>query len=254
MFVMELYHGLSFKMPINDRCSFKQRVAARYPSLEVEDQQNKGAQYYSEVGVSYLPSTLPFPESPKEIQIFTEFIVQEAIRKSPERTEQRYAHLCSNAEDKYFGMTIKRRVFSDKRDERNPPTTVNTTKTTTTSAVSSTPATITSTAAIESNKNDRSESRDNRKPLFCNHCKGTTHLIETCFQLHPELKEKHKEKLQAKRQRQKDNKSTGKNEGNAKCSDPKDPNVTFNGKQVRFTTNSIKQQSDVQPTTDKKDF
>ena len=238
-FVLELYHGLSFKLPIPDRVTFKQRVAMRYPSIDSIDQLNKGAQYYNESINTMMPHTLPFPETPNEIHAFSEFLVQEAVKKSPERAEQKYMHLCSNPDDRYFGTVIKKST-QNKRDfgstvqaqpSPQPPIVQSSATSSHHTQSQSTPA------PNQANAGNGNKQKGEKK--WCEQCKSKTHNPETCWTLHPELKEPMKAELKARAKQSKAAKAK-KNSGNSNNQTQKegDKNYQVQGKNVQFDKNS----------------
>ena len=204
-FVQEIFHGIAFKMPKGDRQSYYATVYARYPSLKTAEYSDKGSQYYSSSTPDYLPYTKPYPHGAKEISEFEEFLIQTASELTPQKIELNYAYLCSDSDHRMFG-TISRPAVKFAAGTKNG----NEDKSASNEGqgkggqhqVKQVAANIATSSKAQMSPPPNKSPPSSARPV-CSHCDKLGHAVETCFVLHPELKEEYLAKSKARRQERK---------------------------------------------------
>ena len=200
-FVQELFHGIGFKLPKGDRPTFYNNVYMRYPSIKTVDYTDKGSQYYAASLMEYVPYTKPFPRGAKEIGEFENYLILMASSLTPSKVEHNFIHLCSDPEHRTFGTMSKQSVKFAEGTKGNNNNNQKSGSNDQQKGLAR-PAGVAAAAASKPSKSTNEGQNSNQSParLTCSHCKRNGHVEDTCFILHPEIKDEVVAKSKLRRQ------------------------------------------------------
>jgi hypothetical protein len=239
--IVDMYHGIEYKLPLDDRPTFCQRITQKYQTLDDYDQE-------FEVGyqddLCQPIGSLPFPVTPTEIEIFEEHLVRNAVTVINIRNKKsNFWNLCSDPDHKIWGLGATPNTKHSKASA----------SATTTSDVSSQDTKAVSTHAVEAKKWKGKKNQNDS--VFCQHCKKKGHDEAKCWMLHPELKPKFYKSNKEGKQMKKES-APVKKEERGKCIAPQSAPYQFDGGKVTFTidTDGILPLRKSEPATKTQDF
>ena len=206
-FVISLFVAVSMKIPVTYREAYYKDVFALYPSLNDKMQGNPCAQMVKGLPPAAYQGTgsgLPFPTGPKAIKEFACSLVYKASQRNAQELEQAHTRHCIVSNDPLYGLMQKPKVLDKPRRGDMK--------------ANSTPKRDKSTSEKENSAPRRGAKQADRggappatpergsglrRPkLWCTHCKRSAHTEETCWELHPELKEEFRRKRTEERRGQ----------------------------------------------------